>query len=105
MPGGRRPFAQLPVEGLSNDQRAWRDLDRPPRLYENEVYTSAINFATVLGLDSLTDGIYQPADPVTGKYARQSFFHSCGDTDNDTVTIPTTEPSKLYVNELTQFKF
>jgi hypothetical protein len=85
------PFAQLPAEGIS------ANIGRPPRLHEHSEFTSTQNYAILLGLDKLTDGLYQPLSADGGGlYSRQGFLHTCGLTFTDEVVIPTTEPSRVY---------
>ena len=83
------PFAQLPADGIS------ANLGRPPQLGESSAYNVSDNYASVLGLDKLTDGFYQPLTPSLG-YMRQGFLHTCGETDSDEVVIPTTERSSVH---------
>ena len=86
------PFAQLPTTGIS------ANLGRPPRMGESSEYNATENYGIVLGLDKISDGFFQPLDPLSssGTYARQGFLHTCGETDGDEVVIPTTEPSRVY---------
>lgn len=85
------PSTQLPTNGLEVD------LGRPPRLGETTGYNTTVNFATVLSLDKITDGFYQPlALEGSGSFSRQGFFHSCGLTDEDEIVVPTDGPSRIY---------
>jgi hypothetical protein len=85
------PFAQIPDEGI------FADIGRPPRMDDYAEYNTTLNYAIVLGLDKATDGFYQPlAAEGGGKYTRQGFLHTCGLTDNDEVSIPTAELSRVY---------
>ena len=85
------PFAQLPGDGLAVD------LGRPPRLYENTEYNESVNYATVLGLDSVTHGFYQPLSAEDdSRFSRQGFVHTCGATDADAVTIRADGPSRIF---------
>ena len=87
------PFAQLPAAGVAASVGTFGN---PSRLGTTS-YTSAQNYAIALGLDKATDGFYQPlATDGSGRYVRQGFLHTCGETDMDDVVVPTTEPSRVY---------
>jgi hypothetical protein len=66
-------------------------------LGESAGYTSTQNYVTLLGLNTLTDGFYQPLTAEgDGFYARQGFAHTCGITATDEVVVPTVQPSRVY---------
>jgi hypothetical protein len=69
----------------------------PPRLGESADYTTTENYATLLGLSTVTDGFYQPLTAEGDEfYARQAFSHTCGRTAADEVVVPTVHPSRVY---------